>query len=388
MTNSELQTSLEVLKEFGDGDIFFGEIPDISLIKKDKMLSAPHGRKTWRALNGRFIYLRNWHGIRFGFAKIYYTLLSLLHKNPTTCLGRYKLPDDAIVFAKEYSLVICSKKENKVIKIEWGLRSELWQKTTIKAYTAFVDAGMGQHTSKILNYGKASSSIHYCSFEFSPNRHPLFRTLHGENWSRNFKEKVLPVILKFHLKNGLELVDGSGWKALIEDKLSERKLPEHLYNACMKDLFSLDSATLKNPICMISGDLQPQNIHFFGNQLKILDWSNMRNASLMIDVFAEVTPMAIHHIKPTPEKITFWKYLSGEIELNQTSAKVRKTIENWQGLMENDFNTTIDEKMLRLSVRGMCWDWLVTKDHLYDLDGTPWRKDIFPASFLNSAGKT
>ena len=339
--------------------------------------------ETILALYGKFDLLRDWHGIRFGCGKLRRRFF-VEEKSHQPETEPYYLPQDAVVFSKSNgrTLIILSKIMNMAIKIENHIYAEAYQNIHKRSHDAFVNTGLKDHIPAIISIGKIDG-VHYTVNEFVPREAKLFDSHGGTNWPRHLANTLLPVLRIFHEKNGHELKTASDWGEAIKAKAGDR-LDKHPYDkAFQRDINHLDKHDFLIPIGMASGDLQPQNIHFFHESFKILDWSNIKNCGLILDVFCTEFYPAMAN--PSSRKgVRFWSFLNGHSTIRDMHAEFKMLADVWKIWIRDWLEIEIDDEMLRWQLRGMCWDWLVTMEHPWRPEGGTWSHIKFPDSFLNT----
>lgn len=136
------------------------------------------------------------------------------------------------------------------------------------------------------------------------------------------------------------------------------------------------------PLCMISADLQPQNVHIDGKRCRILDWSNIKPAALITDVLCDVFYRAMATPEATESK-KFWQVLADPTASADPASSFGRLCEIWTRWMEEWLRLKISPEVLHFQLRLMCWDWLATMDHPWRDDGSLINAIRFPASFLD-----
>lgn len=340
-------------------------------------------RQTCDAIFGPFDLFRNWHGLRYGAGRIRSQLRQKRQQPGTVAEPPLILPNDAVVISRSAGqvVVVASSIQQRVVKLETHVHARHFQEIAKHTCEAFRRAGMERHVPALLDSGE-TNGIFYAVSEFCPNRPPFFRSIHGRAWPKVLAEKLIPILQGFHLKNGVEVMDGPAWAERLRSKMAGRCIRPEMLPAWERILDELAADfSVRMPLCMISGDLQPQNIHFHQGEIKILDWSNMEQSALITDVFCDIFYRGM--VNPeTAIAAGFWQFLAGETTFDSLPPVMRDTSYVWRTWLASWFGIKVDEAMLRTQLRGMCWDWLVTMTHPWLTDGSLWRQIRFPRGFV------
>jgi hypothetical protein len=343
---------------------------------------------TVAAIFGPMDPLRNWHSPRFALGRLRQHVGALRSARRARTCGPFELPEDAVVISKNRgrTVVVASESRKLVLKLERHIHVALHQAIACRVDEAFRRAAMSEFIPKLIAQGLLVDGGSYLVSELIPNRPPLFRTLHGGAWPGILAKRVIPILQTFHDRNGCRILTAHEWREQVEEKLDGRRLSPAMQLAWQADWAAISRCDgLRVPVGMISGDLQPQNIHFSREIPTILDWSNIKDASLMIDVFSDVFYKAMASPKAEAGAV-FWRFLSKHEPLGKLPQVIRDTASVWTRWMDSWLGIKVDEEILRMQMRGMCWDWLVTMEHPWKHDGSLWRDTHFPTEFLENAG--
>ncbi|MCU0780452.1 MAG: hypothetical protein MUF04_05040, partial [Akkermansiaceae bacterium] len=182
---------------------------------------------------------------------------------------------------------------------------------------------------------------------------------------------------RLYQANGLATLNGPAWARSIEDKLAGRLLPAPLRGFWDGTLAQVRRMNAVTPVAMVSGDLQPQNIHFCDGRWVILDWSNDKPAAVAIDFFCELFFAALRE-PGTGEGVAFWEVVSGRRDPARVSGRAGRMLALWREWLADWLGVRVTTDEVAIQLRGMCLDWLVTMNHLWNPAGTLWRNP-FPA---------
>jgi hypothetical protein len=337
-------------------------------------------------LHGEFPSCRDHVSIRHGAGKI----LRRVHQSIFSHFRSRKeleleLPENPLVFenAGGKVAVVISGKVQCVVKIEGHVHAPKFCEITKKSWQAFKSVNLESHLPEYLGGGETSTAgVYYTKTRFCPNKPPLFRSYKGNAWPRVLETRVLPILKEFHSRNGFQLLSGPEWARLIAAKYENRTMPEPMRQAMLGSFTNLQAYREKlMPVGMISADLQPQNIHFFDVKTVFLDWSNIETAALLIDVVCDVFYRAMAS-PDIPNSVAYWEFLCGKRPLAQLPKVLRDFYQVWKRWVGDWMGLEVSERMYRLQLEGICWDWMGTMTHPWLQDGSLWRKIRFPDSFI------
>ena len=137
------------------------------------------------------------------------------------------------------------------------------------------------------------------------------------------------------------------------------------------------------PIGLISLDLQPQNVHLDGDHCVILDWSNTKDAALIIDIICDV----FYKAKAKPElesSVEYWNFIMGRIPLEQCDTRLSSLARVWLEWMSRWHGLSLSESDFRLQLEAACWDWLGTSIYPFDDKNCLRSHQCFPDYFLQA----
>jgi hypothetical protein len=217
-------------------------------------------RETVASIFGRFDVFRDWSNLRFGAGKIKRAIKSISDQNHSCMLGPYRLPEDGIVIAQSggQAVVIASKRHEKVLKVESHIHAARYHEIACNTWKSFRNAGLARYVPELLSSGEATQGVYFTESELCVNSPPYLRRLH---WPKVLETRIFPILQVFHERNGVQIADGVTWAERIDGKLGSRQLPSTMQLPWSNALDQLSrNPSVKMPLCMISGDLQPQNI--------------------------------------------------------------------------------------------------------------------------------
>lgn len=368
-----------ILLEFDCNKVF--DECTIRRLKFDVAMNAlvtQDSRVTRKLLFGSWPGLREWFTLRYGLGKLRACLLA----SKVNFTSGVSLPPDAVVFVRSTGVVVvvASAAQRRIVKLERHIFAKHSQNCAVKGYHLFRQAGLLDQSPVVIEYGQTDSGIYYTVFSLLPNSPPFFRSRFQNRWPHTLRRYVLPILEQFHLANGLTLIDGPEWSARIILKLSSRILTPQMEGFWNQTISELSVDRTVTPIGYISGDLQPQNIHFANGTPSILDWSCEETAAILIDFFCEIFYGAMRSPDDRSSK-EFWEYLGKRRELISCSRKFRLMVQIWMEWIDSWLGRKINPVSMNLHLRGMCLDWLVTMKHPWLPDGRLWR-NFFPDYFL------
>jgi hypothetical protein len=345
-------------------------------------LAADSG-PTLLCLYGKLPFLRNWITIRYGLRMLQSYLYSLFPDHARLC-HVLDLPGQPVIYSSVKDVaVVVSGAERTVLKLMNGPQAAVSVRTARLAWEAFASANMQQHVPTLIDSGLISDSgVHYIKTSLVPNACPLFRSFKGRSWPDVLQRRILPIVQKFHIRNGFALLTGSTWAGHISRKYQSRFLPIDVkasLNSSLSRIALVDSYIM--PIGLISADLQPQNVHFSRDKVVFLDWSNTLDASLLIDVICDLFYRAMSS-PDSAESIAYWDFVCQRSDLSTSTAKLRRFYAVWNDWMSSWFQLSFHPDIFRLQLEGIFWDWLGTMDHLWLSDGTLLKQTRFPSGFL------
>jgi hypothetical protein len=346
---------------------------------------AHNYKSTINKLYGTNDFLRDFVSFRYGFGKFlkYFFILLSNNQSESLVLDSF-LPRGSVVYIKPNVLVVICGINDIVIKIENHIYSKIYHEIIKKSWTAFKAVGMENFLPEYLDGGEtAEPHVYFTKTRLCPNKPPLFRSYKGKAWPDVLEKRVLPVLQEFHSRNGFELMDGPEWAHLIESKFENRNVNESTRKALQGTLAKLrDFKGKLMPVGMISADLQPQNVHFFGRQVKFLDWSNIKNAALLIDVICDLFYPA--RVSPLEKSsVEFWDFLCGKKSLIQLPRLHQEYFNVWKRSIVNWLGLDVTEEIYRLQLDGVCWDWMGTMEHVWSpVSNKPWETINFPERYI------
>ena len=368
-----------LLDEFPFAEVFRGHGPvDFTWQAGRSAFLGPEAGATLDALTGRFPALRDWHTLRHGVGKV----RDLLRVRRACLVRTLRLPPDAVVLLKAGGkvAVVLSLSGDMALKVERHLFAEHSQRCAVAGDECFLRAGLSPHAPALVSYGKAADGMFHTAWRFVPNRLPLFHTWARANWPGTLQRHLLPILQRLYQANGLELLDGPEWVRSIEGKLAGRTLPAPLCGFWKKTLDSLRCLDAVTPVAMVSGDLQPQNIHYHDGRIVILDWSNDKTAAVALDFFCDLLYPAVREPGGC-EARDFWDIIAGCGDSAGATGRTARMCALWRDWLERWLGVRVTSQILSLQLRGMCLDWLVTMNHLWSPAGTLWRNP-FPERLL------
>jgi hypothetical protein len=78
------------------------------------------------------------------------------------------------------------------------------------------------------------------------------------------------------------------------------------------------------------------------------------------------------------EGAEFWEIVSGRRDPAQASGRTGRMLGLWRQWLADWLDVRVTMDVAAIQLRGMCLDWLVTMNHLWNPAGTLWRNP-FPA---------
>lgn len=318
-------------------------------------------------LYGNKSYIKDIMSFRYGVSKIINTIIHSVKKkhSPQIFFDLY-LPASPLIFASNSGdvTILISAKENIVAKFQSHIYAKKFCEITKKSWEAFKASEMEVYLPEYLAGGETEiAGTYFTKTRFCPNSPPLFRSYKGRAWPRVLASRVLPILRDFHTRNSFRLLDGAEWAQLISGKYENRKMPNSIKDALSGSLEKIKEFPSKlMPVGMISGDLQPQNIHFYQGRTYILDWSNIETAALLIDVVCDVFYRAMSAHKEI-NSAAYWDFICGNRSLNETPRVLQDFFKVWRQWVADWMGFQVDEQIYRLQLEGICWDWLGTMIH-------------------------
>jgi hypothetical protein len=299
------------------------------------------------------------------------TLRLLVPMQAKTC-GFANVPADAAMISKGQAsvIVVGSATAGRILKIQSWLYAKQCCDVFLKAAEELKKAGAGQLVPCVYGHGTCpQSGASWILMELCPATQKC-PGIHQCGWPRVLFERIIPALEPVYAAQGFKTWSGTEWRHQIMVRMQGKHL-EHECQAALARLGNLmnDKQFLRTPCGLTSGDLQPQNVHLGNGAVKVIDWSNDVETSLVVDAFgAWLLPALADH----GARNLLWDFAGGQTALAEMPAAFRLLCDRWMSWVQRVHGLAYSESDLRIHLLCAAWDWLGSQIGPWQPDGQLW----------------